>query len=87
MNTHDEHKNNENDLRQQLLELHYGCHEDPAALEARLATDPELRKLFLRVPFPGLLASGQGGELVGGLGTASVLEKPVGGLGLFLGVS
>ena len=28
---------------QELLEYLYGCHEDPAALEARLAEDSELR--------------------------------------------
>ena len=30
-------------MDQELLEYLYGCHEDPAALEARLAEDPELR--------------------------------------------
>ena len=32
-------------LRQELLELHFGCHEDPAQLEARLAAEPALRAL------------------------------------------
>lgn len=32
-------------LEQELLELHFGCHEDPAALEARLAAEPALRAL------------------------------------------
>ncbi|MCB9878817.1 MAG: hypothetical protein H6835_14575 [Planctomycetes bacterium] len=32
-------------LEQELLELHFGCHEDPDALEARLAAEPALRAL------------------------------------------
>lgn len=32
-------------LAQELLELHFGCHEDPAALEARLAAEPAVRAL------------------------------------------
>ena len=32
-------------LRQELLELHFGCHEDPARLEARLAKEPAVRAL------------------------------------------
>jgi alpha-2-macroglobulin-like protein len=36
-------------LEQELLELHFGCHEDPAALEARLAAEPELRALQQQV--------------------------------------
>lgn len=36
-------------LRQELLELHFGCHADPSALEARLARDPELRALYAEV--------------------------------------
>jgi hypothetical protein len=32
-------------LEQELLDLHFGCHEDPAALEARLAKEPALRSL------------------------------------------
>ena len=32
-------------LEQELLELHFGCHEDPAALQARLAGDPTLQAL------------------------------------------
>lgn len=32
-------------LAQELLELHFGCHEDPARLEARLANEPALRSL------------------------------------------
>ncbi|MCK5944655.1 MAG: hypothetical protein KAI24_21890, partial [Planctomycetes bacterium] len=36
-------------LTQELLELHFGCHEDPTELEARLATDPALRRLQAEV--------------------------------------
>lgn len=36
-------------LAQELLELHFGCHEDPAALEARLAAEPALRALQQQV--------------------------------------
>ncbi len=32
-------------LAQELLELHFGCHEDPAALQARLDREPALRAL------------------------------------------
>ena len=32
-------------LAQELLELHFGCHEDPATLETRLAAEPALREL------------------------------------------
>ncbi|MBL8753144.1 MAG: hypothetical protein JNK15_07570, partial [Planctomycetes bacterium] len=32
-------------LAQELLELHFGCHEDPTALEARIAAEPALRAL------------------------------------------
>ncbi|MFK7740809.1 MAG: MG2 domain-containing protein [Planctomycetota bacterium] len=32
-------------LEQELLELHFGCHESPEQLEARLAAEPQLRKL------------------------------------------
>lgn len=32
-------------LTQELLELHFGCHEQPEALEARLQNEPELRAL------------------------------------------
>ena len=32
-------------LSQELIELHFGCHENPAALEARLANEPALRDL------------------------------------------
>ena len=33
-------------LRQELLELHFGCHESPEALEARIASDPAVRALY-----------------------------------------
>lgn len=33
-------------LRQELLELHFGCHEAPEALRARIATDPTVRALY-----------------------------------------
>lgn len=33
-------------LEQELLEFHFGCHEDPDAVQARLDADPELRALF-----------------------------------------
>ena len=36
-------------LQQELLELHFGCHEDPAGLEARLAAEPALRALQAEV--------------------------------------
>lgn len=36
-------------LRQELLELHFGCHENPEALEARLAADTEVRALYEEV--------------------------------------
>lgn len=32
-------------LAQALLELHFGCHDDPASLQARLAAEPALREL------------------------------------------
>ncbi|MFY9345815.1 MAG: hypothetical protein WAT39_25210, partial [Planctomycetota bacterium] len=32
-------------LVQELLELHFGCHPDPEALNARLANEPALREL------------------------------------------
>jgi len=32
-------------LEQELLELHFGCHENPERLEARLAAEPALRAL------------------------------------------
>lgn len=32
-------------MLQELLELHFGCHDDPAALQARLEREPELRQL------------------------------------------
>ncbi|MFT7535746.1 MAG: hypothetical protein ACI85K_001699, partial [Hyphomicrobiaceae bacterium] len=32
-------------LSQELIELHFGCHENPDALEARLANEPALREL------------------------------------------
>lgn len=46
MSVHPEYSPAERDqLAQELLELHFGCHEDPAALEARLAAEPALRAL------------------------------------------
>lgn len=36
-------------LEQQLLELHFGCHADPEALQARLANEPALRELQRQV--------------------------------------
>lgn len=36
-------------LSQELIELHFGCHEDPEALEARLANEPALRQLQAEV--------------------------------------
>ena len=43
---HDDFTPQERDrLEQELLELHFGCHEDPAALQARLAAEPALRAL------------------------------------------
>ena len=30
-------------LEQELLELHFGCHENPEAIEARLAAEPALQ--------------------------------------------
>lgn len=36
-------------LEQELLELHFGCHEDAPALEARLAAEPALRELQAEV--------------------------------------
>jgi hypothetical protein len=36
-------------LAQQLLELHFGCHENPEHLEARLANEPALRELQAEV--------------------------------------
>lgn len=36
-------------LTQELLELHFGCHDDPAALAARLAAEPALRALQAEV--------------------------------------
>ncbi|MEZ6037584.1 MAG: MG2 domain-containing protein [Planctomycetota bacterium] len=46
MSTHDAWTPAEREaLEQELLELHFGCHEDPAALEARLDAEPALRAL------------------------------------------
>lgn len=36
-------------LRQELLELHFGCHPDPEPLQARLAVDLELQRLQRQV--------------------------------------
>src|SRR5262245_48587096 len=36
-------------LEQELLELHFGCHPDPDALQARLLREPALRELQQRV--------------------------------------
>ncbi|MCP5042806.1 MAG: hypothetical protein GY944_17415, partial [bacterium] len=36
-------------LEQELLELHFGCHENPDLLEARLRDEPELQKLYADV--------------------------------------
>jgi hypothetical protein len=36
-------------LEQELLELHFGCHEDPATLQARLQAEPALRTLQAEV--------------------------------------
>jgi len=36
-------------LEQELLELHFGCHPDPEALQARLQREPALRELQQRV--------------------------------------
>lgn len=36
-------------LAQELLELHFGCHENPEALQARLAREPALRALQAEV--------------------------------------
>ena len=36
-------------LTQELLELHFGCHEQPEVLEARLAQEPALRELQAQV--------------------------------------
>lgn len=36
-------------LEQELLELHFGCHPDPAALQARLLAEPALRELQAEV--------------------------------------
>ena len=33
-------------LEQELLELHFDCHEDPTALEDRLRNEPALRELL-----------------------------------------
>lgn len=46
MSQHPEFSPAERDqLAQELLELHFGCHEDPTALQARLAAEPALRAL------------------------------------------
>ncbi|MBM4063359.1 MAG: hypothetical protein FJ265_20010, partial [Planctomycetes bacterium] len=46
MNQPNEYSPAERDrLEQELLELHFGCHEDPGALQARLAAEPALRAL------------------------------------------
>lgn len=46
MNQHPEFSPAERDqLAQELLELHFGCHEDPSALQARLANEPALQAL------------------------------------------
>lgn len=46
MSQHPEFSPAERDrLAQELLELHFGCHEDPAALESRLANEPALQAL------------------------------------------
>jgi len=37
------------ELIQELLELHFGCHENPQQLEARLAREPQLRALQAEV--------------------------------------
>ena len=50
MSAHPEYSPAERDqLAQELLELHFGCHEDPAALQARLAAEPALRALQQQV--------------------------------------
>ncbi len=52
MSTHDDEAftpHERDALEQELLELHFGCHEDPAALEARLAAEPALRALQAEV--------------------------------------
>mgnify|MGYP002777825452 CR=1 FL=1 len=50
MSAHPEYSPAERDqLAQELLELHFGCHEAPAALEARLAAEPALRALQQQV--------------------------------------
>jgi alpha-2-macroglobulin-like protein len=47
---HDELSPAERDqLAQELLELHFGCHEDPARLQARLDTEPAVRELQQQV--------------------------------------
>lgn len=46
MSNHDNYSPQERDqLEQELLELHFGCHEDPTALLARLDREPALRAL------------------------------------------
>lgn len=46
MNRHPEWTPEEREqLTQELLELHFGCHEQPEVLEARLEKEPALRKL------------------------------------------
>lgn len=47
MNSHDANwsADERERLTQELLELHFGCHDDPAVLEARLAAEPALRAL------------------------------------------
>lgn len=46
MNQHPEFSPAEREqLAQELLELHFGCHEDPTRLEARLVAEPALRAL------------------------------------------
>jgi hypothetical protein len=51
MSTHDTpfSPDEQDRLEQELLELHFGCHEDPAPLQARLAAEPAVRALQQRV--------------------------------------
>ena len=41
--------NEREQLRQELLELHFGCHPQPDALRARLDEDPEINALYAEV--------------------------------------
>ncbi len=45
------------DLRQELLELHFGCHPDPDGLRARLENDPGLQSLSAEVEGEAALLS------------------------------